>query len=406
VVALAALAGCEQGAPPAEVGLSVSELATPAGPDSAEPQLAQDVDGAAILSWVAPTADGYALHYSKLDAAAGRWGPPTMVAQGSDWYVNPMDMPSVQPVTADVWAAHWLVSSATSQFAYDIAIATSTDGGRTFGAPRRLNDDDTDAEHGFVTVFPWGDAIGAVWLDGREVAHFHEADPTAPELETTPIGTNLRYARLAADGTVLEQGLIDRLACDCCQTDVAVTQRGPLVAYRDRAEGEIRDIVVRGHDGQRWSDALRLGPDNWQIEGCPVNGPAIAVRGATVAVAWFTAAADQPRVRLARSADHGASFGPPVDVETHGAFGQVDVVLTSDDSAIVSWWQRNPSGGTQLSVRRVAAAGTLGPVQVIATSTASRPLDVPQMTTSGKHLVFAWTQFGEQSLVRTLLAPL
>jgi hypothetical protein len=401
------ITGCERAAPPAEAPLAARELTAPAGPGSGEPQLALGPRGEVVLSWLEPAAgDDYALRYSTLDLGAGKWGPPTVVAAGANWYVNPMDMPSVQPITADVWAAHWLESSATSQFAYDIAIATSTDGGRTFGTSRRLNDDDTDAEHGFVTLFPWGDSIGAVWLDGRELAHFHQQEPTAPELEIAPVGTNLRYARVAYDGVIAEQGLVDRLACDCCQTDVAITARGPLVAYRDRTEGEIRDIAVRAHDGAAWSDPVRLGPDNWQIEGCPVNGPAIAARGATVVVAWFTAAANEPRVRIARSTDQGTNFAPPIDVDTDGAFGQVDVILANDDSAIVSWWRRNPSGGTQLSLRRITAAGELGAAQTVATSTASRPLDVPQMVVSENQLVIAWTQFGEQPLVRTLLAPL
>jgi len=163
-------------------------------------------------------------------------------------------------------------------------------------------------------------------------------------------------------------------------------------------------VVVRRHDGTDWGDPVRLGPDNWQIEGCPVNGPAIAARGTNVAVAWFTAAEGRPRVRLARSTDRGTEFALPVDIDADGAHGQVDVVLLDDDSAIVSWWRRNPSGGTQLTVRRVAASGALGEPEIVAKSAASRPLDVPQMVESGGHLVLAWTQFGEQSLVRTLLA--
>jgi hypothetical protein len=401
---LGIFAGCNDAPSPAAPLLAIDTLPAPAGTGSGEPQLAVGPGGEVLLSWLEPDGADYVLKYARLDGRA--WSRPTEVARGDDWYVNPMDMPSVQPITRDVWIAHWLVASVTSRFAYNIAVATSKDGGRTFGAARLLNDDGTDAEHGFVTLFPWNDAIGAVWLDGREVAHFHDQEPTAPELETTPVGTNLRYARLSFDGDIVEQGVIDRLVCDCCQTDVAVTARGPLVVYRDRTAGEIRDIAVRRHDGTQWTDPVRLGSDNWQIEGCPVNGPAIAARGSTVVAAWFTAAAGRPRVRLARSTDMGENFASPIDVDTDGAFGQVDVVLADDDSAIVSWWRRSPSGGTQLSVRRIAASGALGEVQVVGKSHASRPHDVPQMVASGKYLVFVWTEGGEDSMVRTSLAPL
>lgn len=404
VLAIGLLAGCENPGTAPEAPVAIEELASPAAPGSAEPQLATDAAGRAVLSWIEPSGDGHALKHSTLDLDARQWDTPRIAAAGDDWYVNPMDLPSVQPITADLWAAHWLVASAASPFAYDIAVATSQDGGASFGDPALLNDDGTAAEHGFVTLFPWGGAVGAVWLDGRELAQFHEQEPTAPELEVQPVGTNLRFARLTADGAVVEQGLIDRLVCDCCQTDVALTARGPLVVYRDRTDGEIRDIVIRSHGGSGWSDPVRLAPDNWQIEGCPVNGPAIAARGATVVIAWFTAAGDQPRVRVVRSTDQGRRFAAPIDVDTDGSFGQVDVVLAGDDSAVVSWWRRNPSGGTQLAARRISAGGALGAVQVVATSPASRPLDVPQMAATGEHVVFAWTQSGEHSLVRTLLA--
>ena len=317
-------------------------------PGSGEPRLSASPDGDVVLSWLEPSAEDYELKYAVLGPAG--WGAATTVARGADFVVNAADLPSVQPITAELWAAHWLVSSETSRFAYDIAIATSRDGGRHWGERRLLNDDGTEAEHGFVTLFAWDGDVGAVWLDGRELAEFHEQDPTAPELETTPVGTNLRFARLDRDATVVEQGVVDRLACDCCQTAVAVTERGPLVAYRDRTEGEIRDIVVRRTADGGWTEPVKLGSDNWQIEGCPVNGPALASQGREIVAAWFTAAEDRARILVARSHDGGANFQPPVEVDTDGAFGHVDVVL-ADDAAIVSWWRRSASGGTQLSVR-------------------------------------------------------
>ena len=206
--------------------LAWSALRTPAAPGSGEPRLTASPDGEVVLSWLEPNAEDYELKYSLLGTGGG--APLRRSRAVANFVVNPADFPSVNPITEELWAAHWLVSSPTSPFAYDIAIATSRDGGRHWGEPRLLNDDGTDAEHGFVTLFAWDGDVGAVWLDGRELAEFHDQDPTAPELETAPVGTNLRFARLDADATVIEQGVVDRLACDCCQTAVVVTERGPL----------------------------------------------------------------------------------------------------------------------------------------------------------------------------------
>src|SRR5690606_13838480 len=151
----------------------------------------------------------------------------------------------------------------------------------------------------FVSLFPWDDAIGAVWLDGRRLAEQFEQgefDPDAP-----PVGMSLRYARIGYDGDVVESGELDELACDCCQTDAAVTDAGPVVVYRDRTFGEIRDnVAVRYADGA-WQQGVTLGPDGWRIEGCPVNGPAVAARGMEVVAAWFTAPGNAPKTRFARS---------------------------------------------------------------------------------------------------------
>ena len=41
---------------------------------------------------------------------------------------------------------------------------------------------------------------------------------------------------------------LDARACDCCQTAVAMTARGPLLAYRDRSDDAGRAIWNRFYD--------------------------------------------------------------------------------------------------------------------------------------------------------------
>jgi hypothetical protein len=180
---------------------------------------------------------------------------------------------------------------------------------------------------------------------------------------------------------------------------------GPLVVYRDRSDKEIRDIsIVRGTDG-KWSAPRPVATDNWQLNGCPVNGPAIAAEGQRAAVAWFTSAGNVPRVKLAFSNDAGATFGAPIVVDDGNPVGRVDVLLLADGDAMVCWLEKLRDGGA-VRVRRVSplqAGGKLGPAVTVAPSGTARSNGFPQMVRAGQSLVFAWT--GVRVLTATMPLP-
>jgi hypothetical protein len=392
LLALVSVAACGGGGGD-DATAEIRQVPVPAGGGSGQPQLARGADGTVVLSWLETRDTEVSLRFAILEG--GAWSPPRTIVQRSDLFVNWADVPSVVPITDAVWIAHWLALVPDSFGAYDVVTSVSGDSGSTWSEPAALNDDATETEHGFATLFPWGDTLGAVWLDGRRLADWSFDRPD--EL----LGTGLRYARLAYDGRVVESAEIDPLVCDCCQTDVAITASGPIVIYRDRSEAEIRDVEVRRHDGRAWLAPVALGSEQWFIEGCPVNGPAIDARADDVAAAWFTAAGDSPRVRFARSGDGGASFSPALDIDTEGAYGQVDVAMLEDSTAVVAWWRRAATGGTALAARTVDSNGALGPIHTIATSAASQPLDVPQMIRAGDGLMFTWTGLADGGTVQS-----
>jgi hypothetical protein len=292
-------------------------------------------------------------------------------------------------MTADLWAAHWLVKQPGGPYAYDVVMAVSTDAGASWSGDISLHADGTATEHGFVSLFPWADGVGALWLDGRETG--------APDGAMT-----LRAAVVGADGGVRQPAQVDGRVCDCCPTAVAIAATGPVAVYRDRSAEEIRDIaVVRAVHGV-WQPPARVADDGWQISGCPVNGPAIAARGDRVVVAWFTAAGQQARVRAAFSADSGASFGAPVDVAAGDVSGQVAVVLDGNGHAFVSWLEGSvrlaETGAMELRVSRVTPEAGAGPSHPIAHTGAGRPAGVPQMLLDDGQLLFAWTDTLEETL--------
>lgn len=401
------VAGCNEQGDSSAIDSTVTRNPSPSAPNSLAPHLAITPGGNAVLSWLEPTgADGHAVSFSVL--RENSWSSPTSVAQSDNWFVNYADFPSVVPITENHWAAHWLTRQPGGDYAYDIAMSISADGGVTWATPFTPHDDGTLTEHGFVTIFRWSDAMGMVWLDGRNTSPdvTSSASPAADSDASMPAtndagGMALRYARLDFQGQEIAGGILDERVCDCCQTDVAMTSEGPIVSYRDRSPTEIRDISVVRHVDGGWSEPVTISDDQWQIAACPVNGPAVAAEGANVIVAWYAAPESQSRVKVAWSSDAGQTFSAPLVIEDGSVSGRVDVALIDTQTAVVSWVGRTEDGVAQVRMRDIGINGNDGPVRVVAEGDFSRGTGFPQMINTGSQLVFAWPEAGETRRVHT-----
>lgn len=379
-----------------EPPLIVRTTQSPADGDSREPELTVTQDGRVILSWVENiNGKQYALRTAALDRSG--WSVAQTVAQGANWFVNWADFPSVIALKDGTLAAHWLVKSGSATYSYNVNIAQSKDSGKSWTTPMVPHRDNTQTEHGFVSLIPLADGrLGAVWLDGRNMKDMKETGEHA----TSPVSMTLRYAAIEATGNLSDESELDERVCECCQTSAAVTRDGPIVVYRDRSQTEVRDIYVVRRVNGAWTKPQPVFADDWQINGCPVNGPSVVADGANVVVAWFTGAADTPRVKIAFSRDAGATFSQPIQVDDGESVGRVDTVLLRDGSALVCWLSGNTDGGA-IKVRRVRVDGTVGPPAVIARTDISRSSGFPRMARLGDEVHFAWTEFGKPSHVRT-----
>jgi hypothetical protein len=373
----------------------VEPLPSPAAPGSAEPHLDVGPDGSLHMSWLEPLGpgEGHALKVASL--GNGSWSRPQTVRSGRDFFVNWADFPSVLSLGDDRLVAHWLQRTGTATYAYGVRLAFSIDKGRTWSAPVTPHTDSSNTEHGFVSLWRTarGDGVEAVWLDGRKYDRAGHSPTNEMSLAT---------AAFTPDGRPsLPERILDARVCDCCQTSAALTSRGPVIVYRDRSADEIRDIsVVRREASGRWTAPSVVHADGWRINACPVNGPSIAARGDNVAVAWFTAANDTPTVRVAFSGDAGATFSRPIRVDEGRPAGRVDVDLTRDGAALVTWIERTGGDTAVVRLRRVERGGRSGAPATIATSSAARASGFPRMVVAGNDAIFAWTVPGRPSEVR------
>lgn len=361
-----------------------ASIDSPAGPGSGEPYLSTDGDDV-YLSWLeAVSGEDHELRYSRLEA--GGWSEPRTIARSDRFFVNWADFPSLTPGPDGTLWAHWLERGEEGGYDYGVRVVRSDDDGATWSEPLTPHEDRSPTEHGFVSTVPFPDGMGFVWLDGRRYAAGPEEGEPTQEM-------TLRYRFLGSGGTPGTETMVDGRVCDCCQTASAMTREGPVTVYRNRSDEEIRDIyIARMRDGE-WTEGRPVHQDGWEIAGCPVNGPAVVAEDMLVVVAWFTAAGDVPRVKVAFSEDGGATFGEPVIVDDGNPAGRVDLVMDDDAGAVlVSWLERTGGEDAEIRVRRVIVDGTATSSASLVASAGARASGFPRMIPSGPgELVLAWT---------------
>ncbi|KGQ19156.1 BNR repeat protein [Lysobacter dokdonensis DS-58] len=391
-------------------GLIVNEWALPVPDGAAQPDLSVGPEGQLLVSWVRKQGDRNAFQYAAYLGDDSWESAPKTIAVGRTLTANWANTPHILMTDDRALWAHWLQTPADgkSPHASDIMLTRSPDNGVHWAPPVAVNDDATGTEHGFVSMWPAGqDAIGMAWLDGRKTAgamHMHDATKhdagAAGEM-------TVRGARF--DGALQRSGEaeIDASTCDCCGTDAALTDTGPLLVYRDRSDQEIRDISATHLRVGKWDAPKPVHADGWKMTGCPLNGPSVGAWGPAVAVAWYTAPNDKPVLRLARSKDSGNTFDAPVDVDSGAALqGRVDVAKDGDATWLV--WLREDGKGQTVQLARYANAGGAPRTTKLATLAGrGRGTGFPKIAVRNGVAFVVWTDIveGRPRLVGAKVAP-
>ena len=277
-----------------------------------------------------------------------------------------------------------------------IRIARSTDGGRTFLPARMTHDPAFSGARGWhsLALGPNG-LLHALWLDGREANNkiASRAHTGMPHKGQPP--QEIYYGTLAPDGRMIETRVAEEV-CFCCKTAIAVDSRGGVyAAWRHVFPGSMRDIALaKSSDGGRHFDPLvRVSQDNWQLNGCPEDGPSMAVdRSGRVHLAWATVVGEpEPHkaVFYATSLD-GKTFSRRMRVPTDPTVtpGHPQLTLTSNGGAAIVF-DESIGSARRVSLARITRTGeTQTSVVLSGAETASHPVIVE--TLPGE-LVVAWT---------------
>ena len=321
------------------------EWPLPSRVGAAQPDLVATRDGRVLLSWVSSVPGRRnALQFAAL-GDDGHWqSDARTVVVGDALMANWADVPHVMATPDGALWIHWLQKAGGGGYASDIALSRSVDGGFNWASPVKVNQDEVVAEHGFAALWPASrDTLGVAWLDGRNQAsndaaqgHAHH-DKAEGTMHDAGGRTELRAAVFDRNLARSGEAVVDAMTCDCCQTELAITDKGPLLLYRDRSDAEIRDIAaVRFEDGS-WSPPALVHADGWHMTACPINGPSVAAAGNTVVAAWFTAAGERPRVQLARSTDAGDSWSAPIVLDEGKAVQGRTAIALGEHQAWVLW---------------------------------------------------------------------
>ena len=349
---------------------------------NAQPSLTSS-NGSLALTWISSDKEMNAsLNFRQFKNK--QWTNSQTLAIGSDWFINWADFPT-HAISGDQVLTSYLKKSASGTYTYDVFLNLQKLSGEKIKEDFILNTDGFKAEHGFVSISENNNkGFFITWLDGRNTVE--------KELNGNHKPMTIRFAEITNAGDIVNEIELDSSVCDCCQTSITNTDKGPIVVYRDRSDKEIRDIYVTRNIDDGWETPVPVYNDEWEIYGCPVNGPKVVSNSNNLAVSWFTVADGKPSVNLSFSESYGSSFNNPIKINDYTAIGRVDVAFLNDNEVLVSYMEVDDVG-TYLRLKKVSIDGKVSKPITISKIDSGRNTGVPQLEILDNEIFIVWTVF-------------
>ena len=264
------------------------------------PSLAADAAGNIFLAWASKTSDNErTIFLGRTTDARRPFDAPKAVAKAAVYRSVSRTTGKVgyeRRATPHVGVQENQLHVAWSEALPDgssmrMVVMSSADAGATFSAAQQVHKGDhAKATFTGMAIGTRG-ALACTWLDDR--AGFQQ--PFAAT--RLPGRTEFNAEELVHAG---QEGLG---VCPCCPTAAVFAPDGTLfVAFRNVSEG-YRDIAVaRKKPGQAaFEPAVPIIAPAWKFDGCPHDGPSLAIAGGNLHVVWMDARTGPQRCYYARS---------------------------------------------------------------------------------------------------------
>jgi len=295
-----------------------------------------------------------------------------------------------------------------------IVSARSSDLGKTFGATTVIPGGEGPGNRGWENVTVDGEGhIHVVWLDHRELAasasmtHMaeHHVEPAASSSDATDTAQRSKlYTATLGDAASVHA--ITGGVCYCCKTAIVAGPDNALyLAWRHVYPQNMRDMALtESHDGGRtFSTPVRVSEDKWQLEGCPEDGPALALDSQRqVHVVWPTLVNDAPDGRPSIGIFYAVSngdrrIGSRQRVATEGVPHHPQIAIAS--GSIYLAWDELKNGARQVVLARRALTAPTAPWSRTVLS-GSAPGTYPSLAATNGGLVVAWASSAPTSAIR------
>ncbi len=257
--------------------------------------------------------------------------------------------------------------SPTNGKPYAVARYTrSTDGGRSFEPPKRLNTMATsDASHlvhgGLTHGSVFGtlavDAAGSVyamWIDTRDMAKEGDSGKVFMAISRDD---GRSFAR---DTEVFPADV-----CPCCQITAYVDDAQRLFVGSRQVDGKYRDstIAMSTDGGRSFAPRQRIVGKRWEIDGCPLKPTSVAARGKEIYAAYYTGAETPAGAYFVRSTDGGKNWSTPMLTHPGATLSDAPVVALAGPTLHLFWHGKIGPGPRRIYTRASTDGGaSFGPI--------------------------------------------